>query len=280
MAPLINAKGLLPDYGYSQTVHYDSRNHFSIMSQLYGSIWQAVLPHCLANVALTTILLVLLFHYDTDYTINEYGHEFMSVLVAFLLCGRFSLTLGLYFELRGFLSGVYRATVEVVQLGIAFSPQDNSAARQWRGEVAYHALLLLRTFAAMLTRSNRNGVDAWDISELGDAQRAQLRRTVAVDCHATQEGDLKDSIRRPSEHAWSFDNRGTAADENLRVPLRLAQQLRAVITHHPPHTIDSIQEMQLLQCVNRFMEGYYNIRKYLVSGFSIICDCAMRTSIF
>ena len=157
------------DCGYSRTVHYDSGSHVSVLLQTYGSVWGKVLPHCIANVALTGLILCLLRWRIADLTISEWGHQFMSIIVAFLIVSRCTITLSLYFELRGYLSTMFMATLELVQHACVLSARNSpsAAAKEWRSNVAYRSMMLLRVTVAVLDR----GGNAWDVPELSGEDR-------------------------------------------------------------------------------------------------------------
>ena len=108
---------------------------------MHGSIWNKVLPHCLLNVALT-VLLGFLLDKGMDLTINTWGHEFISVIVSFLIVSRCTMTLSLYFEKRGYLGTLYKATQELVQVASILTEENQSLeAKEWRKNVAYHAIV-------------------------------------------------------------------------------------------------------------------------------------------
>ena len=103
------------DSGYSRTVSYINSNHVSVVFQKWGSVNRKVMPFCLANAVVTVILIVFLEN-GIDLTISEFGHEFMSVLVAFLVINKLSFTLSLYYELQGYLSKMNSSLIELTQL--------------------------------------------------------------------------------------------------------------------------------------------------------------------
>jgi hypothetical protein len=84
------------DVGYSRTVAYNTRNHWSLIAQRWGSINTKIIPFLLVNAALATAVLLLQQVYGIDLTISEFGHEFMSVLLAFLVINKLQFTLEVY----------------------------------------------------------------------------------------------------------------------------------------------------------------------------------------
>jgi hypothetical protein len=68
-------------------------------------------------------------------------------------------------------------------------------------------------------------------------------------------------VSHDTSKQWNHGNH-TDSDQNLRVPIRLAYKLRSVIASHRnlqlQHPLmDSIQQREILECVNGFMNGYY-----------------------
>ena len=153
-----------PDFGYSRTVSYVNRKHFSVITQRWGSVNRKVFPFCVANVALT-ILLVWLLNHGIDLTISEFGHEFMSILVAFLVINKLSFTLGLYYELQGYLSKMNQASVEITQLACSLTNSNQTKeGKEWRYSVALQTLILLKASISVIFKGGEQA--AWEIPEL------------------------------------------------------------------------------------------------------------------
>lgn len=252
-----------PDFGYSRTVNYVNRNHVGIITQRWGSVNKKVIPFCVANVALT-IFLVWLLNHGIDLTISEFGHEFMSVLVAFLVINKLSFTLGLYYELQGYLSKMNQASVELTQLACSYTKGYQAQEfKNWRLEVARQVLILLKVSVSVIHRGGDNC--AWDIPELQhnppilvlDHNESPVMASGDVGAHRYRSGTPKEIY----EFGYNLQS-----DKNLRVPIRIAQRLRDVITdrkHFPVDPLDTIQEHYLLDSVKEFMDAYYGVRKYL-----------------
>ena len=223
---------------YSRTVCYNDTNHLSVILQMYGSIWNKVLPHCLLNVALTVLLGVLLDK-GIDLTINTWGHEFISVIVSFLIVSRCTMTVSLYFEKRGNVGTLYKATQELVQLALIFTEENQSLeAKEWRIDVAYHAIGLLKVTTAMLTRD----INAWEGLEITTHNPDRWTTT-------THQSALRG-------HDATTNN-----NDSLRLPIQTAHKLRSVIVSHRRRIgldqLDVVEEEQILRCVGEFMNGYY-----------------------
>ena len=48
---------------------YNDRNHWSVITQLYGSTWPATIPYCVANMIIT----LLVFYFFRDRTFSSTG---------------------------------------------------------------------------------------------------------------------------------------------------------------------------------------------------------------
>jgi len=74
---------------YKRDVIYDEDDHLGVMFQLYGSVWPKVLPWCIAVMTITYLFIYLRNHGIVDLTIaDNTGHNFMSILVSFLVVTR------------------------------------------------------------------------------------------------------------------------------------------------------------------------------------------------
>jgi hypothetical protein len=252
-----------PDLGYSRTVSYVNRNHLGVMTQRWGSVNRKVLPFCVANVALTVVLVWLLNH-GIDLSISEFGHEFMSMLVAFLVINKLSFTLGLYYELQGHLSKMNQASVELTQLACSYTKgYQTHEIRDWRFQVTRQVLILLKVSVSVMHKGGENCV--WEIPEL---KHEPL--TLALDGgeYPTMiNGDHGSSRRRSGAPHQIYEfGYNLPSDKNLRAPIRIAQRLRDVITYRKNFLVDpldTIQERALLAPVKEFMDSYYGVRKYL-----------------
>jgi len=231
------------DFGYSRTVSYSNRDHLSLILQKWGSVHPKVLPFCLANIALTIFLVWLLDVANIDLSISEFGHEFMSILVAFLVINKLSFTLGLYYELQGSLAKMNQASIELTQLACSYT-KDSTILREWRYKVCYEALVLLKATVSVI----KGG---------GDTE-ALISELLPHSPHSSS--SLKNQRTVPQQ-IYEFGH-DSPSDQNLRLPLRLAHRLRDTVMEHRDN-LDSIREGYMLESVKEIMSGYYGIRKYL-----------------
>ena len=246
------------DFGYSRTVSYANSNHLAVCFQRWGSVNQKVAPFCVANIALAVGLVFLQTH-GIDLSISEFGHEFMSILVAFLVINKLSFTLGLYYELQGYLSTMNQSAIELVQLACAFTEDfHNEKYSEWRHQVTLHSIMLLKAVVHVFHKGGNHNI--WEFPDFKD-----LHLELVVDDHGGRDLEEVTASHRPLPkelYAWGYQLK---SDKNLRVPIRVAQRLRSQIVRHkqlPKDPIDTIREGELLQCVQKFMTGYHGVRKY------------------
>ena len=250
------------DFGYSRTVSYTNRNHLSVITQKWGSVNKKVAPFCLSNVAFSVLLVWLLEHHGIDLSISEFGHEFMGVLVSFLVINKLLFTLGLYYELQGHVSKMNQSAIELTQLACSFTlGYQQDEYKHWRSNVCLQVLILLK--ATVLVIYKEGQANAWEIPELSD-NPLHLRM-------GDQEPWMKESkintnrrVSIPKQlYMWGYDLK---SDRNLRTPIRIAHRLRDVIMEHKTLSVDpldTIQERTLFDLVRQFMDSYYGVRKYL-----------------
>ena len=252
-------------FDYSRTVHYKSADHLAVIFQVYGSVWPKVLPHCAGTVTVTAAILAAERYYDTDLTISEWGHQFMSVIVAFLVVSRCTITFSLYYEFRGYVTQILAATRDFVQLTTAMTP---AKAADFRSDATLQALLLVRATVAML-----KGQPAW---ENRSDDQPSLRHIINHGSGSNPTDFLKRErfsnygmiVGHEDETARWIQRRHTSADKNLAIPLRLVYKLReTVIQNRHQLNLDTIQEQQLLACLQDFLRGYDGLRKYLTTPF-------------
>mmetsp|Transcript_22222 Transcript_22222/g.65840 ORF Transcript_22222/g.65840 Transcript_22222/m.65840 type:complete len:218 (-) Transcript_22222:1055-1708(-) len=138
----------------TEKVTYDSKSHLSVLFQMHGSMWPSVLPFCLVNV-LITYLVVLAKWKGVDLTFPSDGHSFMAIMVSFLIVTRAQITYNRFMEARGHLSDVFRSCRELIHHTAVLTMQDKCrGAKEWRQDVAYRTIILLRVTIAALEVSH------------------------------------------------------------------------------------------------------------------------------
>lgn len=244
----------------------DFPSHSSSSSRLHQ--YTQVLPYCIANTLLAILLDWLNIHKGIDLGISSKGHSFLGLVVAFLIVSRANVSIGRYGEARNFLSQMYRCAMELTQNVMALSNDrlDNQA-NEWRFQVAYNTLLILRCITAVIMFQDSK-IPCWELDEMSDDFAESLKQRLFV-------GDA-------SSTRWAHATRDEAG-ENMRVPIIMAFELRTNIHAQrqfltPP--LETGQENKLLSSVDGFMGGYYGIRKFLTTPFPFPLVQMSRTFLF
>jgi hypothetical protein len=160
------------------------------------------------------ILTVIDQKFMGKYTIDmsSQGHSFISLVVAFLLVSRVNIAMNRYNEARRCLEDMYQQCREIVQHACLFSSEStNEPSREWRYELGYRCLILLRTSMAVIDYQVTK-LPAWEVPEL--------------------DGFEKEDIQNATEaRRWAHTKRNTS-EESMRVPIRVAYLLRKTIHSH------------------------------------------------
>ena len=194
--------------------------------------------------------------------IESTGLVFTTKIMAFLMVARVNNSLNRSNKARDCLTVMDRESRDFVQYVCVFSSGNTDhAAQEWRHEVAYRCLILLRTCMAVIDYDS-NKIAAWKIPELNGMEEDDIM------------GILFSAVSPESERAsthvrrWAHDNHDEWED-SLRVPVRLSYLLKkSVHTQKERLTQDPIPwlfESKLLSCVDKFMAGYYDMRKQLTT---------------
>jgi predicted membrane chloride channel (bestrophin family) len=116
--------------------------------------------------AVMVTLMILDQKYGYQIEVSPEGHSFISLVVGFLLVSRVSIALSVYMEERKYLEDMSSASRELIQNACAFSLDNTeNAAKEWRFELSYRCLLLLRTTMAVIDFPTSD-VPAWNVPEL------------------------------------------------------------------------------------------------------------------
>eukprot|EP00523_Entomoneis_sp_CCMP467_P014236 CAMPEP_0168793738 /NCGR_PEP_ID=MMETSP0725-20121227/15246_1 /TAXON_ID=265536 /ORGANISM="Amphiprora sp., Strain CCMP467" /LENGTH=346 /DNA_ID=CAMNT_0008844535 /DNA_START=23 /DNA_END=1065 /DNA_ORIENTATION=- len=222
-------------------VSYDSANHCGVVFQMWGSVWPKVLPYCIFNVLVMMGLGYLkeVKASNLKMQTSAQGHGFITVVVAFLVVSRVNIALG--------------------------ASLTTEEAQQWRHELAYRTLLMLRTTMVVIDYPT-DFVAAWDIPELQGEERSLV----------------KNGLTGPLRSRWSHSRRGEW-EETMRVPIRLAYLVRKALHSNTTRLRVPLaipQELKLLGCVDTFMSGYYGVRKFLTTPVPFPLIQMARTFLF
>lgn len=232
---------------HSFTVTYSSNNNWSVLTQRWGSNWPRLLPYCLFNAMLMALLHILLDH-GINLEISDQGHIFMSFLLSFLLVGRIAMSLGRYDEAREYLELMNKSCRQLVHTVCVYSNADTTdSAKQWRSEVTYRTLILLRTAIAVLDFAS-TGRRVKELPELGGEVLHDLQNNLPPD-------------------RWLHEPRSDY-EENIRVPIRLSYLLRKSIRSQERRitpNIPVVAEGDLYSFLNSLMDGYYGVHKLMTT---------------
>lgn len=234
-----------------RTVSYQTENHIEVLTQIYGSVWPRVLPYCIFNILITSIIYYLREYKSIDLTFSDRGHTFMSLMVSFLVVTRSNIAYSRYMEARQDLNLAMKACRELTQHMITFTRYELGAdAKKWRSEIARRTVVLLRTAVSVLEYET-TGQHAWKIPELNRDEKQALILTVGK--------------------------------SNERVPMVLTVFLRSAIAsqreylEHPMHVN---RELRLYQFVSDFVTAYHGLMKIVTTPFPFPLVQMARTFLF
>lgn len=244
---------------HAYTVVYNSESHWEVLTQTLGSVWPNVLPFCLVNVVLMTVVRLLRdntgYHghmFTMFFEMGSSGRKFMNFVMAFLVVTRVKMSMDRYNEARTNIGILYREAREVIQNSIVFTgDQKDDGAQKWRLEVAYRTLLVLRSAMAVLNFSVRE-VSVWNLPELNGEEKEQVLRNLLIN---------------PENQHYAIDP-NTDFEENIRVPNLVAYMLTESIVSQSKRLKKELplgQEMKMLSSVDSFMGGYFGLRKFLTT---------------
>lgn len=260
--------------GPIRTLPYNDRSHISVLTQLYGSVWPRVLPFCIVNMVIT----LLVFYFFRDYTFAPTGHQFMSLILSFLIVSRAKITYSRFMEARGYLEDCYKACRELVQTMCVLTQDDTSEGAQvWRHNVAYRTILLLRVTMAAIEYESQH-TNPWEIPELTQMDKESMTETLFLQ---DEQQDTRSSIRG-LQHADEHSQR----EEVFRGPLLLAYALRKEIMEQRSGAFlekefeHVNEEMRLLEYVTDFLTAFHGLKKLVETPFAYPLLQMTRTFLF
>lgn len=197
------------------------------------------------------ITLSKLKEYDIlDIGISGQGHSYAGVIVSFLVVSRINTALSRYNECRGYLGAMYRETRELLQTAFILTRRDDNMSRadkDWRNELAYRAMVMLRTVVSVIEYSTYK-VPAWEVPELS--------------------GYELDYCTPASEWRRYAQTTNTERTDSMRVPLRLAYLLRETLCSQQKRLSSPLQvsqELKMMGTIDSFMTGWFGMRKFLTT---------------
>ena len=235
---------------------------------MQGSAWPRVLPYCILN----CLIMVALTYFHLDgyewLKISDQGHMFVTMVMSFLLVSRVTMALARYSEARTQIGAMFRGSRELIQYATIFSSIENDRleAKEWRNEVAYRTLVLLRCAIAVIDYPTTH-IPSWEVTELNGFEREDVKNNIFLN---------------PATLRYAHETR-SEYEENLRVPIRLAYLLRKSI-HSQQNRLGSpmhvVRELKLLSTVDGFMNGFYGIRKFMTTPVPFPLIQMARTFLF
>ncbi|CAB9497941.1 Bestrophin, RFP-TM, chloride channel [Seminavis robusta] len=250
-------------------VSYTAQNHIQVLFRMHGSAFPNVLPFCVANVAWMCAVAYLKEHDQLDLTFHSsIGHSFMGLLVSFLIVNRAKISYDRFMDYRRNLATCYRSCRELAQHATVYTYENQTPqAKEWRQEVCYRTILLLRvTMDALLWSSTER--DTWEEEYFNLSQ------------------DTAD-IESVSDHFLRFrklsHGRRSRIDENMRAPITLNHVLKQTIMTHP-HYLGckmAVNEYRdLLMFTQQFQQAFHEFRVLIFTPYPFPLVQMTRACVF
>ena len=227
-------------------VAYSAQNHVQVLFQMYGSALPQVAPFCLASVLWTLLAagLAKMEWIDLEYK-SGIGHSFMGLLVSFLIVSRSTISYNRFMEIRKHLAETYRSCRELTQFTCVYTGRTQTPkASEWRQEVAFRTILLLRITMDTL-RWSSEALEKWE-HEYAPKDRASVRLT------ALSHGDR------------------TLIDEYFRAPIMFSHILREKIMAHPDalgYQLHANEYRDLCHFVTSFNKAFHGFRVLIFTPY-------------
>lgn len=251
-------------------VTYNDRNHLSVLTQMHGSVFPAVVPYCLINVALSVAIFSARERTIVDLTFSPMGHKFMGIIASFLLVSRNKIVLNRFWEARAHLGACFTSCEELVAFSALLTNGDSGAgARAWRRDVVYRTVLLLRvTMASLEYKDSR--IAPWRLPEIPTEEQSEL--DYLFSSFSTSDHDLgANPIKSHEVNKWAHNERqGSLNYQALRPPLVFAYKLREQILSPRDgsmlvNSMKMPEELKLLSLVTDFMTAYHSLIKLVAA---------------
>jgi predicted membrane chloride channel (bestrophin family) len=228
----------MTEEGGSQRVKYDTKNHFTVLTQMHGSVWPAVMPHCILNTLNICGIIYLDRYRGIDISYSDKGHTFMSMIVSFLVVTRSSIAYSRFMESRSHLATVMKSCRELIQYAVTFTRYDTTeTTTKWRYSLARKTIVLLRSVVSVL-EFETTGEHVWKNKVLDKREKRALTDAVGED--------------------------------NFRSPMILAMFLRTTIASNVEFMDEPLhvsRELRLYSFVSEFVTGYHGLTKLIDTQF-------------
>lgn len=266
-------------------VSYTAQNHVQVLFRMHGSAFPQVLPFCIANVVWALTVILLKENQIVDLTFHSsVGHSFMGLLVSFLIVSRSKISYDRFMDFRRNLATTYDACREIAQFTTVYTFQTQTAsAKQWRQDVCYRTILLLRvTMDALLWSSTEREMWEEEYFKYDKIKDRSDRDGGGGD--GREEGEYDNNV---SEHFFRFRSlthgRRSMIDENFRAPISFSHVLRRTIMEHPEYLGYKMavnEYRDLLNFVTVFNEAFHEFRLKIFTQYPFPLVQMTRTFLF
>ena len=206
----------------------------------------------------------------------------MGFLMSFLVVTRAKITYDHYMENSECFVSCYKHCRELVQEACVLSMTDKSeSAKDWRQDVCYATILLLRATVAVLKTRSSPTEETWELPEL------ELGGGNVFDFGQNSTNDGPDGDVPSSPKLGHLSNR-IAIEEATRVPdflafylkreilkMRDGTWLRASTFRHPVN-----EELAILTAVDGYMKSYAVLRMLLTTVSMVLGECNCLCGMF
>ena len=172
-----------------------------------------------------------------------------------------------YVATRDAIETMLREARELIQnvcvLSSTLKDGRTMVAEEWRHEVAYRTLLLLRTTMVLLEYPIHHTLP-WTIPELNGMEANDIAKNLLAMTNTR-------SINNNHHHSTS----NAIWEDVLRVPIRIEYLLRKSIHSNMIRLTEPIPiqlELKIFMSVDNFMNGYYSMRKFLTTVRMTYCQ--------
>ena len=255
------------------------------MDLLVDSVIPRVIPYCIINGIMTYVIYELKQKGVRDVTSNPSGHKYLAVIMSFLLVTRVKIIYDRYMHNATSLTNLNKACREIGQWTVTLTRADKSErAAQWRHDVVYAAIVMLRVSVAVLEFQANPEQMPWELPEMEQDQQQGMQDNLFVskfrlnvekydDDDNDEEGNTRPRSQ-PNLLKHTSDEQRTKLEEACRAPIVLAYNCRQEIMkqrdgtwldrpkvwYHPCN-----EEMRLLDFVGDFLHSFHNLRQLMVT---------------
>jgi hypothetical protein len=214
----------------------------------------------------------------------------MATMMAFLVVARVKIMYDYYIYNSQKLSDCCRALRELAHYTCTLTARDKSTrAKEWRQDVIYNGIILLRVTMAVLEFRANPDQEPWDVPELSWIQQADIKQNLFLDRLGSPD-EVSTSVRnlRHSHLGGAKDGGRRVLEEACRVPVGLGFNLRKEILKqrdgkwlkkgtwdHPCN-----EEIKLLDLVADFLKAYSGLTVLISNPFPFPLVQMTKTFLF